>query len=161
LSKSLAVLSLLALLLPHPSRAAPLDLTSYRGKVVLLDFWASWCEPCRRSFPWLSAMQDKYGSDGLVVVGVNVDRERDDADRFLASTPARFRVVYDPQGELATQYNLMGMPSSFLFDAEGRLVATHVGFRQGMREEREAELRAALFSQADASASAAPRKDAP
>ena len=161
MSRSLAVLSLFAFLLPHPSQSAPLDMASYRGKVVLLDFWASWCEPCRHSFPWLSAMQEKYGADGLVVIGVNVDRERAEADRFLAGTPARFRILYDPQGALATQHNLMGMPSSFLFDAEGRLVATHVGFRQGLREQREAELRAALFSRAEASVPAAPRKNAP
>jgi thiol-disulfide isomerase/thioredoxin len=161
LSRSLALLSLLAFLLPLPSRSATLDLASYRGKVVLLDFWASWCEPCRHSFPWLSAMQEKYGPDGLVVIGVNVDRERAEADRFLASTPARFSLVYDPEGGLAAQYNLMGMPSSFLFDAEGRLVATHVGFRQNLREQREAELRAALFERKEASVPAQPKRGAP
>jgi thiol-disulfide isomerase/thioredoxin len=151
----------LAFLLPLPSRSETLDLASYRGKVVLLDFWASWCEPCRHSFPWLSAMQEKYGPDGLVVIGVNVDRERAEADRFLASTRARFRLVYDPQGALAAQYNLMGMPSSFLFDAEGRLVASHVGFRQNLREERETELRTALFDRKEASVPAPPNRSAP
>jgi thiol-disulfide isomerase/thioredoxin len=151
----------LAFLLPLPSRSETLDLASYRGKVVLLDFWASWCEPCRHSFPWLSAMQDKYGADGLVVIGVNVDRERSEADRFLASTPARFSLVYDPQGALAAQYNLMGMPSSFLFDADGQLLATHIGFRQSLREQREAELRAALFERKEASAPAPSKRSAP
>ena len=118
----------------------PLDLDRHRGKVVLVDFWASWCEPCRHSFPWLNDMQAKYG-DRLVVIGVNVDRERGDAQRFLAQIPAHFRIVYDPAGELATRYDVMGMPSSYVFDDTGKLVDKHIGFRKTLREEREAQLR--------------------
>ena len=88
-----------------------LDLARYRGKVVLLDFWASWCEPCRHSFPWLNEMQAKYAERGLIVIGVNVDRERADADRFLRDVPAGFDIVYDPDGSLAAQYDLPGMPT--------------------------------------------------
>lgn len=121
------------------SAAEPLDITQHRGKVVLVDFWASWCEPCRHSFPWLNEMQAKYG-ERLVIIGVNVDRERAEANRFLAQVPAHFQVVYDPAGELASKYDVMGMPSSYVFDTSGKLVDKHIGFRKAQQIEREAQL---------------------
>ena len=123
-----------------PVSAAELDLAKHRGKVVLVDFWASWCEPCRHSFPWLNEMQAKYG-ERLVVIGVNVDRERVAAEQFLKQVPANFAVVFDPNGQLAEQYDVMGMPSSFVFDPSGTLVEQHIGFKQSLRAEREAQLR--------------------
>lgn len=138
-----------ALLTSTATAADAFDLQRYRGKVVLLDFWASWCAPCRHSVPWLNELQVKYADQGLVIIGVNVDRERAAADRFLAEAPARFQIVYDPAGALAQQYKVPGMPSSYVFDAEGRLVATHIGFRNSQREEREAELRKHLIRRTD------------
>jgi cytochrome c biogenesis protein CcmG/thiol:disulfide interchange protein DsbE len=123
--------------------AESLDLSAHQGKVILVDFWASWCEPCRHSFPWLNDMQAKYG-DRLVVIGVNVDRERADANRFLTEVPAHFKMIYDPTGEIASQYDVMGMPSSYLFDTTGKLVYKHIGFRKTQRTEREAQLRTLL-----------------
>jgi cytochrome c biogenesis protein CcmG, thiol:disulfide interchange protein DsbE len=121
-----------------------LDLARYRGRVVLIDFWASWCAPCRQSFPWLNEMQAKYGERGLTVIGVNVDRERTEAERFLQQTPARFEIVYDPDGSLAERYELPGMPSTYVFGPNGELVGRHIGFRNAVREEREAELQRLL-----------------
>jgi hypothetical protein len=89
-------------------------------------------------------MQAKYG-DRLVVIGVNVDRERADAQRFLAQVPAHFNVIYDPTGELASSYEVMGMPSSFVFDTSGALVDQHIGFRKSLRAEREEQLRKLLL----------------
>ena len=132
----------------------PLDIAQYRGKVVLVDFWASWCEPCRQSFPWLNEMQAKY-RDRLAVIGVNVDRERAEANRFLAQVPAHFQIIYDPDGELAARYDLMGMPTSLVFDSSGALVDTHVGFRKASREERETQLRK-LITDAQSQSSAQP-----
>ena len=120
--------------------ADTLDLAQYRGKVVLVDFWASWCAPCRRSFPWLNDMHAKYGERGLVVIAVNVDSTRDAAEEFLREVPAQFQIVYDPSGALATRYQVPGMPSSFLFGPDGKLVSNHIGFQQSARDEREAEL---------------------
>jgi thiol-disulfide isomerase/thioredoxin len=117
-----------------------LDLERLRGKVVLVDFWASWCAPCRQSFPWLNDMQAKYASRGLVVIGVNVDREREEAERFLQDTPAKFQILYDPGGALAAHYEVPGMPSSYVFGPDGELVGRHIGFRKAARTEREAEL---------------------
>lgn len=126
------------------SAADTLDLARYRGKVVLVDFWASWCVPCRRSFPWLNEMQRKYGERGLVIIGVNVDSTRDAAEAFLRDVPSQFQIVYDPTGTLATQYQVPGMPSSFLFGPDGKLVSNHIGFQHSARNEREAELQQLL-----------------
>jgi thiol-disulfide isomerase/thioredoxin len=122
----------------------PLQLSAFRGKLVYLDFWASWCAPCRRSFPWMNAMQEKYGSGGLVVLGVNVDQRRPDADRFLAQVPAQFTIGYDPQGAAPKLYGIKGMPSSLLIDQEGRVLYSHAGFRDEERDELEAKIRAGL-----------------
>lgn len=126
------------------SAADTFDLAQYRGKVVLVDFWASWCAPCRKSFPWLNEMQRKYGERGLVVIGVNVDPTRSAAEEFLRDVPSQFQIIYDPTGALATQYQVPGMPSSFLFGPDGKLVSNHIGFQQNARDEREAELRQLL-----------------
>jgi cytochrome c biogenesis protein CcmG, thiol:disulfide interchange protein DsbE len=120
--------------------ADALNLDRYRGKVVLVDFWASWCVPCRQSVPWLNEMQAKYAERGLIIVGVNVDRTAEDAARFLREVPARFDVIYDPAGTLAARYDVPGMPSSYFFDTNGKLIAKHIGFRSGDRATREAEL---------------------
>lgn len=122
----------------------PLDLAQLRGKVVLVDFWASWCEPCRHSFPWLNDMQAKYADRGLVIIGVNVDRDGAEAERFLREIPANFRIVYDPAGALATRYDVPGMPSSYVIGRNGDIVARHIGFRTALRQDREAELQQVL-----------------
>jgi thiol-disulfide isomerase/thioredoxin len=122
------------------AEAQGLDLARYRGKIVLVDFWASWCTPCRQSFPWLNSLQQRYADQGLVVLGVNVDRERLAAERFLRSTPAQFPIVYDPQGAFAAAYELEGMPSSLVFGPDGTLLSSHIGFKKGEREEREKEI---------------------
>jgi cytochrome c biogenesis protein CcmG, thiol:disulfide interchange protein DsbE len=141
LSLALACLALTATAADAPD---PLDLAHLRGKVVLVDFWASWCEPCRHSFPWLNAMQAKYAARGLVVIGVNVDRERADADRFLRDVPAEFRIVYDPTGALASHYDLPGMPVSYVIGPKGEVIGRHIGFRNALRDERETELQKLL-----------------
>src|SRR4051812_4884485 len=123
-----------------------IDLARYRGSVVVLDFWASWCGPCRQSFPWLNSIAEKYRNRGVIVVGVNVDRERSDADRFLQTVPASFPIIYDPTGSLAARYQVEGMPSSFILSPDGKVIAKHVGFKSSAREEREAELERALSS---------------
>jgi peroxiredoxin len=92
----------------------------------------------------MNAMQEKYGPAGLVVLGVNVDQSRPDADRFLAQIPAKFSIAYDPQGTSPKLYGIKGMPSSVLIDPQGRVVFIHAGFRDDERDELEARIRAAL-----------------
>jgi thiol-disulfide isomerase/thioredoxin len=127
-----------------PANTTSFDLTRHHGRVVIVDFWASWCKPCRQSIPWLNAMRARYGADGLEVIGVNVDANRDDADRFLREVPIEFEIVFDPHGELAKEFKVRGMPSSYVFDRTGKLVQTHLGFRDAQMDENEATLRALL-----------------
>jgi thiol-disulfide isomerase/thioredoxin len=110
--------------------AAPsIDLAQFRGRVVYLDFWASWCAPCRQSFPWMQAMQDAYGAQGLTVVAVNVDRSRTEAERFLADFHPTFDVRFDPGGELASRFKIRGMPAAVIIDRRGAPRYAHTGFR--------------------------------
>lgn len=113
---------------------------SARGKVVLLDFWASWCEPCRKSFPWMNALQKKYGDRGFTVIAVNLDTQKDSAAEFLQKIPAQFRLEYDPTGNLATRLNVQAMPFSFLLDRNGNIVRQDAGFREAQMHERELEI---------------------
>jgi len=116
------------------------DLTDYKGKVVLLDFWASWCVPCRRSFPWMNGMQEKYGDDGLVIIGVNMDSDPADRNKFLQEYPAQFTIINDPDGELARAHDVIAMPSSYIFDRDGVLVTRHLGFKVKRQNEYESIL---------------------
>jgi len=124
-----------------PANASPFDLANHRGRVVIIDFWASWCKPCRQSIPWLNAMRARYGADGLDVIGVNVDVVRSDAERFMREVPIEFEIIYDPNGELAKQFKVQGMPSSYVFDRSGKMVQTHLGFRNAKKAENEAALK--------------------
>lgn len=120
--------------------ASTIDWAAYQGKVVLVDFWASWCEPCRQSFPWMQSMQQKYADQGLVIIAVNVDRESAKAAAFLQAHPANFAIRYDPEGRLAKQFNVQGMPSSFVLGRDGKPAAKHQGFFQAKQASYEAEL---------------------
>jgi thiol-disulfide isomerase/thioredoxin len=140
---SLALASLLALLLSMICQAgtsAQLDLSQYRGQVVVVDFWASWCKPCRQSIPWLNELRQRYGAQGLVIIGVNVDADRADAERFRRDVPIQFDVLYDPDGKLAERFKVQGMPSSFVFDREGKLAHTLLGYREARRAAHETEI---------------------
>jgi thiol-disulfide isomerase/thioredoxin len=112
-----------------PTKTDPISLQSLEGQVVYLDFWASWCKPCRKSFPWMNAMQAKYHAKGLRVVAVNVDSDSEQVKRFLSKYPAEFVVAYDPQGKIASQFQVKGMPSAYLIDRQGNIHASHIGFR--------------------------------
>ncbi len=104
------------------------SLAEYKGQVVYVDFWASWCKPCRSSFPWMNDMQAKYGGNGFAVISINLDQETSSISKFLDSYPANFKILLDPNGIVASQYELIGMPSSYLIDKKGRLRKTHTGF---------------------------------
>jgi thiol-disulfide isomerase/thioredoxin len=118
-----------ALLLGPIAQAADLDLSAYRGKVVYVDFWASWCAPCKQSFPWMQTMKDTYERQGLIVIAINLDRDRADADKFLDRFRPTFEVRFDPAGKLAESYKVQVMPSSVLIDRRGVARFTHAGFR--------------------------------
>jgi cytochrome c biogenesis protein CcmG/thiol:disulfide interchange protein DsbE len=124
--------------------ASPVDLHDFQGRVVYLDFWASWCAPCRQSFPWMQAMKDAYQHQGLTVVAVNLDHNRDDAKAFLAQFHPSFDVRFDPQGEVAERFKVKGMPTGMIIDRHGVVRFTHIGFRPVDQAAYEDQLREVL-----------------
>jgi cytochrome c biogenesis protein CcmG/thiol:disulfide interchange protein DsbE len=124
-----------------------LDLNSYKGKVVLVDFWASWCAPCKDSFPWMQQILSRYSDRGLVVVAINVDRDRHLAEQFLNLQNPSFPIVFDPQAKLAERFKVSGMPASFYIDRSGAVRFAHVGFRVNERDDAERELAKLLSEQ--------------
>jgi len=125
--------------LPETAPRWPL-LDSLQGKVVLVDFWASWCGPCLKSFPWMNDLHAQHADDGLVILAVNVAQDRALADAFMKKTPAQFRVEYDAKGTLAQSFGVQAMPTSFLIGRDGKVRARHAGFRDKQREGREQEI---------------------
>ena len=123
---------------------SPIDLDGYRGRVVYLDFWASWCTPCKQSFPWMQAMKDTYERQGLSVIAVNLDRHREDADRFLAKFRPNFDVRFDSEGQTADRFKVHGMPTSVVIDRHGVERFVHIGFRPVDLSAYENELRTLL-----------------
>ena len=112
----------------EPSSQFQEKLAQYQGKVVYVDFWASWCTPCRRSFPWMNEMKAKYQAQGFEIISVNLDSEAVSAQHFLRENNANFDVIYDPEGVLAKKYQIKGMPSSFILDRQSNVTSVHVGF---------------------------------
>lgn len=126
-----------------PTISSKVNLDSYRGRVVYVDFWASWCGPCRKSFPWMTDLQKRYRDD-LKVIAINLDQERSDAIEFIKETRPRFTIAFDPAGRIAESYDVSGMPSSYLIDQSGNLVSSHIGFRISEKEKIENKIRSLL-----------------
>lgn len=121
-----------------------IDARSLRGKVVLVDVWATWCEPCARSFPVYAELVRRHRADGFEVVAVSVDERVEDVRTWLEGKDFPFIVVHDPEGTLPERMGLKTMPSAVVLDRDGRVVGAHAGFRDGDEAEIEALVRAAL-----------------
>lgn len=117
--------------LPALEGSKTIRLIDYKGKVVYLDFWASWCGPCRVSLPLLSQLHQQLNARGFEVVAVDVDENPEDGRRFLEKFPVSYTVASDPTGLYASQYELIGMPSAFLIDRQGNVRIVHQGFKKG------------------------------
>lgn len=120
------------------------SLEQYKGSVVYVDFWASWCAPCLRSFPWMNELQARYEDKGLKVIAINLDAHSADAKSFLEATRPNFVIAYDPEGQTAVDYRVRGMPSSYLIARDGTLSWQHIGFRTKDVGKLESRLVAAL-----------------
>lgn len=127
-----------------PGTTGEADLSVLRGRWVYVDFWASWCAPCRLSFPWMAALHQRHHAAGLEIVAINVDAQRRDAERFLAEMSAPFTVAFDPQGATPRAWSVRAMPTSVLVDRDGRVRWEHRGFRREDAQLLEPRIAAAL-----------------
>jgi cytochrome c biogenesis protein CcmG, thiol:disulfide interchange protein DsbE len=122
----------------------PFRLSSFAGKVVLVDFWASWCGPCREELPVLENLYKKYRAKGFEVIGVNQDQDPANASKFLRRTPLSFTVLHDAKRSVAGAYGPDKMPSSYLIDRHGLVRYVHPGFRASDAAGLEREINALL-----------------
>ncbi|HHJ34777.1 MAG TPA: TlpA family protein disulfide reductase [Gammaproteobacteria bacterium] len=129
-----------------PGDNKTINLKKLKGKVVYLDFWASWCAPCRKSFPWMNDMYSRYSDKNFSIIAVNLDASKSDAMKFLRGLPAKFDIAYDPDGIVASKYKLKVMPSSYLIDKNGALVFAHKGYREDDSNEIENKIRKLINS---------------
>jgi thiol-disulfide isomerase/thioredoxin len=120
-----------------PTVNGTVQLSELKGDVVYLDFWASWCLPCKKSFPWMERMQQRYGKQGFKIVAVNLDKDKALADEFLKQKNVSFTVAFDASGSSASTYKLRGMPSSYLIGRDGKVHASHIGFRDKDKDKLE------------------------
>ena len=118
---------------------------SLKGKVVIVDFWASWCQPCKDSFPAMNELQKKYAGKGLVIIAVNEDEAQSDMQDFLKENAATFTIVRDAKQKLVGEAGIQTMPSSFVLDATGKVRFAHSGFHGAeTRKEYEQQIESLL-----------------
>lgn len=129
---------------PTLKEGRTLSLESFRGRVVFLDFWASWCAPCATSLPILDGLRTEFGAEGFQVLAVNVDRDPRKAEDFLAKRPVGYPSVSDPEGKLPIRFGIETMPTSFLIDRQGVIRYVHRGFRKGDEDTLRAQIRALM-----------------
>ena len=120
-----------------PGVDGTVNLEDFRGKVVYLDFWASWCIPCKKSFPWMNKIKEKYKEKGFEIIAVNLDKNKASADAFLKGMEVQFILAFDQNGDSAAEYQLSGMPSSYLIGRDGKVYASHIGFRDKDKDDLE------------------------
>lgn len=128
------------------AEATPVALHDGKARLTYIDFWASWCGPCRKSMPWMNQMQQKFGPKGLRIVAINLDAQREDATRFLQEVPARVQLGFDAAGDTARRFGVKAMPTSVLVGADGKVIEVHRGFREDDPAALEARF-AALLAQ--------------
>jgi peroxiredoxin len=128
-----------------PSRSGDMvSLDKLRGKVVMLNFWASWCGPCRQEMPLLDQMHKRYSSLGFTMIGVNVEANTADAEKWLQQTPVSFPVLFDKENKVSKLYDVKAMPSTVFIDRKGNVRALHRGYKPGDESEYLNQIRALL-----------------
>ncbi|MFI3136780.1 MAG: TlpA disulfide reductase family protein [Methylococcaceae bacterium] len=129
-----------AFTLPSLQQNTPTALAQFAGKVVYLDFWASWCAPCRTSFPLLNKLHQKLQAQGFEVVAVNLDEDKTKAEQFLKEFPVSFKILSDPAGQWADKFGVESMPTSYIIDKKGVVQNIHHGFASDDIKELEAKI---------------------
>lgn len=119
---------------------AAVDLNGLRGQVVYIDFWASWCGPCAKSFPFMNKLHGNFKDSGLKIVAVNVDEQLADAEAFLNQQPAAFPVALDSEQACAKNFDVQAMPSTYLVDRKGKVRYIHMGFRSSEAESLQSQV---------------------
>lgn len=119
-------------------------LQDYRGKVVYLDFWASWCGPCRQSMPLYQTLYQEFNAGEFALIAINVDEELADAEAFLQSNPVTYTILLDPDGISPADWRVRVMPSSFLLDRSGTIIKQYAGFEPSHIEEIRHDIQALL-----------------
>ena len=112
----------------------PVSLAELKGEVVLINFWATWCGPCRKEMPLLEDIYQRYSRLGFTLLGVNVEEHSRDADRFLSETPVSFPILFDPANQVSQLYDVAAMPSTVLVDRNGNLRYLHHGYQDGYED---------------------------
>lgn len=124
--------------LANAGSESSIKLSDYRGKIVYIDFWASWCGPCRKSLPDLNEIRAKYADKDFEVIAINLDKDKADALKFLEKYPVDYPIAADPSSKIAEQYELKGMPNAFLIDKKGTLKHFHAGYKAKDKEKIDA-----------------------
>ena len=129
---------------PNLAGGGTIELSKYRGKVVYLDFWASWCGPCLKAVPAIEAMRTEFPANDFQIIAVNLDQKKKKAMRFLEKNPVGYPSASDPKGRLPGQFGLETMPTSYLIDGDGVIRYVHRGFKRGDDERLREEIRRLL-----------------
>lgn len=121
-----------------------LKLSEFRGEVVMINFWASWCGPCRQEMPILDAMYEQYKDLGFTILGVNVEEDPEGARKLLKSIPVNFPVLLDSENAVSELYKVVAMPSTYLVDRDGNLRFYHMGYKPGYEKDYDTQVRSLL-----------------
>jgi thiol-disulfide isomerase/thioredoxin len=120
------------------------SLAQYQGQVVMINFWASWCGPCRTEMPLLDSIYRKYKPMGFTLIGVNVEPDRTAAEAWLKQTPVTFPVLFDAKSVVSTLYSVPGMPTTVFIDRKGNVRTLHQGYKPGDENEYLDQIRALI-----------------
>lgn len=116
-------------------------LSEHRGEVLFINFWASWCGPCRQEMPLLEELHQRYESAGFKVIGITIDEDTSEADALLAKIPVSFPVLYDPKSDISRLFDVDAMPTSVVIDRNGNMRYLHRGYKPGYEDEYRAQIR--------------------
>lgn len=123
-----------------------ISLSDYKGKVTLVDVWASWCKPCKEEFPFLIELYEKYSDNDFSVLAVNIDEEKVNAEKFLKSLKKEvpFKILFDPESKVPNLYDIQAIPTTYILDKKGVIRYYHLGFMESEKEKYKSEIETLL-----------------